>query len=217
MEEQEYFNTAHNHDGINSQKINDNFVLTSTEIINVLGYTPVANTSSAIEAALGFTPENVANKSTDGTMAYDSDTLYPSQKAVVTYVASNTPFKVAQASNNLQINNAAAQTSSISFYTIVKQTTVYYGGTMRVIFDLKTDNATYTGYGKIYINGVAIGPERSTNSTAYVTQASTDITVKPSDLIQIYVYAHLGSANIYVRNFNIYYDVVTGNPYTINF
>ena len=31
------------------------------------------------QAALGFTPENVANKSTDGTLAANSTTLYPSQ------------------------------------------------------------------------------------------------------------------------------------------
>jgi len=35
---------------------------------------------------LGFTPENVVNKSTNATMSEDSDTLYPTQKAVKTYV-----------------------------------------------------------------------------------------------------------------------------------
>lgn len=34
---------------------------------------------------LGFVPENVLNKSTDGTLSSNSDTLYPSQKAVKTY------------------------------------------------------------------------------------------------------------------------------------
>lgn len=41
---------------------------------------------------LTFTPENVANKSTDGTMAADSDTLYPSQKAVKTYADGKAPI-----------------------------------------------------------------------------------------------------------------------------
>lgn len=35
--------------------------------------------------ALGFTPENVGNKDTDGTLSANSDTKYPSQKAVKTY------------------------------------------------------------------------------------------------------------------------------------
>ncbi len=38
--------------------------------------------------ALGFTPENVANKDIDGTLSANSDTKYPSQKAVKTYVDS---------------------------------------------------------------------------------------------------------------------------------
>src|SRR6185436_7186421 len=44
------------------------------------------NTFNAKQAALGFTPENVANKSIDGTFAANSDTLYPSQKAAKTYI-----------------------------------------------------------------------------------------------------------------------------------
>ena len=39
-------------------------------------------------SAIGYTPENIANKSTDGTLSANSDTLYPSQKAVKTYVDS---------------------------------------------------------------------------------------------------------------------------------
>lgn len=37
------------------------------------------------EANLGYTPENQNNKDTDGTLAANSDTKYPSQKAVKTY------------------------------------------------------------------------------------------------------------------------------------
>lgn len=48
-----------------------------------------AATQTALNAkqdALGFTPENVANKDTDISLAADSNTLYPSQKAVKTYI-----------------------------------------------------------------------------------------------------------------------------------
>jgi hypothetical protein len=37
-------------------------------------------------APLSFTPENVANKTSDGTLAANSNTLYPSEQAVKTYV-----------------------------------------------------------------------------------------------------------------------------------
>lgn len=36
--------------------------------------------------SLGFTPEDVSNKDTDGTLAANSDTKYPSQKAAKTYI-----------------------------------------------------------------------------------------------------------------------------------
>lgn len=41
---------------------------------------------NAKEDLLGYTPEDIANKTTDGTLSADSDTLYPSEKAVKTYV-----------------------------------------------------------------------------------------------------------------------------------
>ena len=41
--------------------------------------------NKTIAQALGYTPENTSNKSTDGTFTANSDTLYPSQKAVKTY------------------------------------------------------------------------------------------------------------------------------------
>ena len=58
---------------------------------SVDGYLTAADhtTFNAKQAALGFTAENVANKSTDGTFSGNSDALYPSQKATKTYVDSS--------------------------------------------------------------------------------------------------------------------------------
>lgn len=53
-------------------------------LINVPGQTGANWAISNV--GLGFVPENVTNKSTDGTLIGNSDTLYPSQKAVKTYV-----------------------------------------------------------------------------------------------------------------------------------
>jgi hypothetical protein len=63
---------------------------------NLIGYIPydAANPAGYIDITalapyqpiLGYTPENLANKSIDGTLAANSDTLYSSQKAVKTYV-----------------------------------------------------------------------------------------------------------------------------------
>jgi hypothetical protein len=46
---------------------------------------------NAKQDALGFTPENSANKSTDGTMTDNSTILYPTQSAVRTYVSTHAP------------------------------------------------------------------------------------------------------------------------------
>lgn len=46
------------------------------------------------EGNLGYTPENQANKDTDGTLAANSDTKYPTQKAVKTYAEPKLPAAV---------------------------------------------------------------------------------------------------------------------------
>jgi hypothetical protein len=43
------------------------------------------------QASLGYTAENTANKTTDGTLSANSDTLYPSEKAVKTYADTKEP------------------------------------------------------------------------------------------------------------------------------
>ena len=79
--------------------------LTSAEVVaiqNALGLNPKGSAASVAarfttdesaiagkQAALGYTPEDAANKDTSGTMGSNSDTKYPSQKAVKTYVDAN--------------------------------------------------------------------------------------------------------------------------------
>lgn len=71
------------------------------------GYLSQGNwsTFNSKQAALGFTPENVANKSNDTTLAADSATLYPTQHAVKSYVAANTAVP-AGPNTAIQFNNA---------------------------------------------------------------------------------------------------------------
>lgn len=65
---------------------------------NLISYDLV---SGDITTALGFTPENVANKDIDGTLAANSDTKYASQKATKTYVDTGLALK-----QNLLTNSA---------------------------------------------------------------------------------------------------------------
>ena len=57
------------------------------------------------QASLGFTPEDVANKDTDNTLAADSDTKYASQKAVKSYI--DTGLATKQASLGFTAENVA--------------------------------------------------------------------------------------------------------------
>lgn len=70
---------------IDSAKIANGSV-SNTEFQYLDGVTSAIQTQlNAKQASLGFTAENVSNKDTDGTLASNSDTKYPSQKAVKTY------------------------------------------------------------------------------------------------------------------------------------
>jgi hypothetical protein len=66
-------------------------------LVNTPGQT--ASNWSILESNIGFVPENVANKTTDGTLAANSDTLYPSEKAVKTYVDAHSSTVAAELSN----------------------------------------------------------------------------------------------------------------------
>jgi isocitrate lyase len=43
-----------------------------------------------------------------------------------------------------------------------------------------------TAYAKVYVNGVAIGAEKSTTNTSYVDKSESDLAVSVGDVIQIY-------------------------------
>jgi hypothetical protein len=60
-------------------------------------------TFNSKQNALGFTPENISNKSTDASFTANSDTLYPTQKAVKSALASNLSFsQITVFPNNMQ-------------------------------------------------------------------------------------------------------------------
>lgn len=90
------------------------------------------NTFNGKQNALGFTPEDVANKSTNTSLG-SSDTLYPSQNAVKTYVDTQDATKVSKSgdnmSGNLIIDNTA--TDGIVFYNTADQVTNFERVRMR--------------------------------------------------------------------------------------
>lgn len=80
---------------------------TSTELGYVSGVTSAIQTQlNGKQASLGFTPENVANKSTTTTLG-TSDTLYPTQNAVKTYADTGLALK----RNNVTTINSQSGTT----------------------------------------------------------------------------------------------------------
>ena len=74
--------------GVSGQYTFQGVTVNNGDTIVALIDNPSATTSAdwhITEANLGYTPENQNNKDTDGTLAANSDTKYPSQKAVKTY------------------------------------------------------------------------------------------------------------------------------------
>lgn len=114
------------------------------------------------------------------------------------------------ASTLLVNSNDTERSTAATSYTKLKETKLGQStlNTVTVKFDLKTANADYPAFGRIYRNGVAIGTERSTVSTAYVT-FSEDFDASgwvKNDLIQVYVYIVSGST-AYVANLRFYYTL----------
>lgn len=84
------------------------------DVINALVNTPgqIASNWNIQNTNITYTPENVANKDTDATMTANSDTRYPSQKAVKTALATKqdvlgfTPEDVANKSTNTSLGTS---------------------------------------------------------------------------------------------------------------
>lgn len=94
---------------------------------------------------LGFTPENVANKAISTALG-TSDTLYPSQKAVKSYVDSMGALKV----NGTGTVNRVSKWSATS--TITNSTITDDGTTVRTTADLRIDAGKYQYFGDPTVN-----------------------------------------------------------------
>jgi hypothetical protein len=81
--------------------------------------------------------------------------------------------------------------------------------TIRVKYDLATNNASYTAYANVYLNGTAIGTQQSTTSADpnFVT-FSQDINfgqLNVGDKIQLYGHSNNASGIVEVQNFRLYF------------
>ena len=80
-----------------------------------------------------------------------------------------------------------------------------FDGDITVKFDLQMVFGSDMIYGRIYINGVAVGTERKVSNAGYTT-FSEDISVSQGDLVQLYCHMQDDVHDGQARNFRLYYD-----------
>jgi hypothetical protein len=115
------------------------------------------------------------------------------------------------AGENVAVSAASNGTgiSALSYTQTGAYFTVRYAGTIRVKFDLRTTNASYTAYGKVYKNGVPTGIERASNNTTTGITFTEDFVVNANDTILIYLKISNSSGAANWFNFKI---CITGLP-----
>jgi len=74
-------------------------------------------------------------------------------------------------------------------------------GTYSVSFDMKATNTGSSVTGRIYVDDVATGTNRTTNSISYVTYTQ-DITITAGQLIQVYS-AGIGTNYVFIKSFKL--------------
>ncbi len=109
-------------------------------------------------------------------------------------------FSIVAGTSIFASSNAAASTTSES-YVKVKEMYIKQGGIYTVYFRIKNINGSgNTVRARIYVNGVAVGTERTTADNTY----SEDITLVAGDYLQIYAYKYSPAANgAEVSNFQL--------------
>jgi hypothetical protein len=104
----------------------------------------------------------------------------------------------------VQLSSAAEVTTVSLTYTKVKEILCYVDGQLTIAWYMKLDDATDKAWARVYINGVAKGAEKDTQSLVYV-EKSSNLAVKQGDYVQIYAKREDlgGAATIYVKDFEI--------------
>lgn len=155
------------------------------------------------DGSVAFTGTGVGFRDEDD-MASDDATAPPSQQSVKKFVEDSIRT-IYEVSDNLQRSNDTEASGTNDTYALVtgKEIDITNPGVIRVKFDLKASGSLV--FGRIYVNDVAVGTERSDVTGSYVT-FSEDITVVADDVIQIYAWTSNTSNAYYVRNFRLYWD-----------
>lgn len=120
----------------------------------------------------------------------------------------------ATASDTLQLSADTERfVASGATYAKKKEIQVFFPGKCRVKFDIKMHPSEWSAYGKIYINGNAVGTEQLTTSTSYAT-FSEDFYLSAGDRVQLYE-KDTNGYGAYIKNFRIYFDKSSSTDGTV--
>jgi len=121
--------------------------LGSGTIVFVLGDLIIYDGTIWKKGGISYTPEDLANKSTDGTMATNSATLYPSQSAVVTYASAKVADSITDGVTAIAPSqNAVFDALALKQSTSAKDATGGYAGLTLFKINFKNVANTFTSF-----------------------------------------------------------------------
>lgn len=129
------------------------------------------------------------------------------EKNIDTFKPENTPKVVSDVLRNSHDAESANVTSTS--YVKMKTITITRGikGTLRFKVGLWISSSSYTVYGKVYKNGVAVGVEKSWGTIGWSSTLVDDVNVgevKAGETLEMWIKVSAGIGK--VRNFRINYD-----------
>ena len=103
--------------------------------------------------------------------------------------------------------NTERITNSTSFVKLKEFSPLPRSGVVTVVWEHKSEDAQpgRECVSKLYIDGVAVGSDKSTNSTIYTAVSETGVSVSEGEKVQIYAKNNFGSVGYqsYIRNVKI--------------
>ncbi len=119
-------------------------------------------------------------------------------------------FNDVTAGANLLLFEDTQRSTQSTSYVKLKEILCPADGIVTTKFDMRASSAGNDVWGKIYINGIAVGAEQNTTSITFVTKTDASIAVLKNDLIQVYGKAEGGAIVCYIKNFRIYCNETVG-------
>jgi hypothetical protein len=83
-------------------------------------------------------------------------------------------------------SNPTEVRKTASSYTLVKQSKIAQGGTLRISFTMNASSTVQTAYGRVYRNGVPVGTERSVYGNTPVTFTEDISGWSPGDTVEVW-------------------------------